>query len=44
MLKEVLLEEEMPEDTYIIDSKPITHFKVDRKVLRREYNITTNNS
>lgn len=44
MLKEVLLEEEMPEDTYIIDSKPITHFKVDRKVLRKEYNITTNNS
>lgn len=42
-LKEVLLEEEMPEDTYIIDSKPIIHFKVDRKVLRKEYNITTNN-
>ena len=43
-LKKVLLEEEMPEETYIIDSKPVTHFKVDRKVLRKEYNITTNNS
>lgn len=42
-LKDVLLEEEIPEDTYVINSKPITHFKVDRKVLRREYNITTNN-
>lgn len=42
-LKEILLNEEMPEDIYLIDSKPITHFKVDRKVLRREYNITTNN-
>ena len=41
-LKNILLEEEIPEDTYIIDSKPVTHFKVDRKVLRREYNITTN--
>ena len=40
-LKEILLEEEIPEDVYIIDSKPITHFKVDRKVLRKEYNITT---
>jgi len=43
-LKNILLEEEMPEDTFIIDSKPVTHFKVDRKVLRREYNITTNNN
>lgn len=43
-LKNVLLEEEMPEDTFVIDSKPVTHFKVDRKVLRREYNITTNNN
>lgn len=42
-LREILLEEEMPEDVYIIDSKPVKHFKVDRKVLRREYNITTNN-
>ena len=44
MLKNILLEEEMPEDIYIIDSKPIIHFKVDRKVLRKEYNITTKNS
>lgn len=41
-LKNVLLEEEIPEETYIIDEKPISHFKVDRKVLRREYKITTN--
>lgn len=42
-LNKILLEEEIPEDIYIIDSKPVTHFKVDRKVLRKEYNITTNN-
>lgn len=43
MLKSVLQEEEYPEQVYFIDSKPIAHFKVDRKTLRRKYNITTKN-
>jgi acyl-CoA synthetase (AMP-forming)/AMP-acid ligase II len=42
-LKTVLLEEEMPDEVHVIDSKPIVHFKVDRKLLRKKYNITTNN-
>lgn len=41
-LQKVLENYEMPEETHIIDSKPISHFKVDRKLLRRKYNITTN--
>lgn len=41
-LKEVLKKEELPEETYIIKEKPISHFKVDRKILRKEYKITTN--
>ena len=44
MLKSVLLEEEYPEQVYFIDNKPIAHFKVDRKLLRKKYNITTKNS
>lgn len=42
-LKDILNQEEMPEKTYIIDTKPVSHFKVDRKILRKKYNITTNN-
>lgn len=41
-LKSVLLEEELPEEIHIIPSKPISHFKVNRKVLRRDFNISTN--
>ena len=44
MLKSVLQEEEYPEQVYFIDNKPIAHFKVDRKLLRKKYNITTENS
>lgn len=43
-LKGVLLEEELPEQIHMIPNKPISHFKVNRKVLRRDYNITTNNN
>lgn len=41
-LKDILKEEELPERVYSIDFKPVSHFKVDKKVLRRNYNITTN--
>jgi len=40
-LRSVLLEKEMPEQVHIIPSKPISHFKVNRKILRRDYNIST---
>lgn len=43
VLNSVLLDEEMPDEVHVIDSKPIVHFKVDRKLLRKKYNITTNN-
>ena len=33
--------EETPEQIYFIPEKPISHFKVNRKVLRRDYNIST---
>ena len=42
-LPNILLPEEMPEEVRLIDTKPITHFKVDKKLLRRKYNITTIN-
>lgn len=42
-IKKELLLEEMPEEIHIISSKPISHFKVNKKVLRRDYNISTNN-
>ena len=41
-LKSVLLDVELPEQVYIIPSKPIAHFKVNRKILRKDYNISTN--
>lgn len=39
LLKSVLDKEEYPEKIYFIDHKPISHFKVDKKRLRKEYNI-----
>ncbi len=39
-LRSVLQPEEMPEKVWLLDSKPVTHFKVDRKWLRKEYGIT----
>ena len=33
VLNSVLLDEEMPDEVHVIDSKPIVHFKVDRKLL-----------
>jgi len=38
-IKKVLLEEEMPEQVHVIPSKPISHFKVNKKVLRKNYCI-----
>lgn len=38
-LRSVLQPEEMPEKVWLLDSKPVTHFKVDRKWLRKEYGI-----
>ncbi len=39
-LRNVLQPEEMPEKVWLLESKPVTHFKVDRKWLRKEYGIT----
>ena len=38
-----ILQEEIPEEVYLIQNKPVSHFKVNRKILRRDYNISTNN-
>ena len=35
----VLSEEEQPKEIYIIDRKPINHFKTDRRFLQKEYNL-----
>jgi len=42
-LKTALLPEEQPEELHLIAEKPVSHFKVDRKILRKNFHITTNN-
>jgi len=38
-IKTAISEEEQPKDTFIIDKKPISHFKTDRKYLQKEFNL-----
>ena len=39
LINEELLSFQQPKDVYIIDEKPINKFKVDRKILKKKYNI-----
>lgn len=38
-IKIVLAPEEQPKEIFVIDKKPISHFKTDRKFLQKEYNL-----
>ena len=38
-IKTGLTKEEQPRDIFVIDKKPISHFKTDRKYLQKEYNL-----
>lgn len=38
-VKTALTEEEQPRDIFIIDNKPISHFKTDRKYLQKKYDL-----
>ncbi len=38
-IKTALAEEERPKDVFVIDKKPISHFKTDRKFLQKEYDL-----
>lgn len=39
LINEEFLSFQQPKDVYIIDEKPIDKFKVDRKILKKKYNI-----
>ena len=39
LIKEELSLEEKPKDVFVINEKPISKFKVDRKVLQKKYNL-----
>lgn len=38
-IKSVLAPEEQPQDIFVIDKKPISHFKTDRRFLQKEYGL-----
>ena len=38
-IKTALAEEEKPKDIFVIDKKPMSRFKTDRKFLQKEYNL-----
>lgn len=43
-LDEILLPEEKPKDIFVIDKKPISHFKTDRRLLQEKIKSYRKNS
>ena len=38
-IKDTVAPEEQPKDIFVIDKKPVSRFKTDRKSLQKEYNL-----